>query len=258
MKGGSDLPFARLIAENMWGSGYESALAKAQTREFKLLRTHFVNRYRTVDKMIAVFPTRNILEIASGLSFRGLDLCLKSPSLNYFDTDLDGMIATKLDVLPHIHVATKPEGLRIEALDALSSADFSKLCSTIPDGELTVVQEGLLVYLDENEKSVLAGNIRNELANRGGQWICGDVYVKRDYTDVFDSMLRSPESKAFHQEHQIEEKKFESFESAEDFFVSHGFEVVAREFNAMTDDRAKIANIAKHHARETWVLRVRS
>ena len=258
MKGGSDLPYARAIAESMWGSTYESALAKAQTEQFRQLTAHFVNRYRTVDKLMAAFPTSNVLEIASGLSFRSLDQCLKDPSISYFDTDLEDMIATKLDVLRQIHISTKPEGLRIEALNALSSTDFSKLCSTIPEGGLTVVQEGLLVYLDEKEKAVLAQNIRNELVRRGGQWICGDVYVRRDSEDIFGIMLRSYKSRAFHRKHQIEEKKFESFENAEQFFTDQGFEIVGREFNAMSGDPAAVARIAKHHARETWALRVRS
>jgi O-methyltransferase involved in polyketide biosynthesis len=92
-------------------------------------------------------------------------------------------------------------------------------------GTLAIVNEGLLMYLNMEEKKRLCKTIRNVLLQKGGCWITADVYVKRP------EILRGkvPQSKsetAFFEQHNIEENKFESFDEAETFFEEQGFELV--------------------------------
>ena len=55
---------------------------------------HFENRYWSVGKLMEETGIKNIMEISSGFSFRGLDKVLNE-EVFYIDTDLPGLIADK-------------------------------------------------------------------------------------------------------------------------------------------------------------------
>jgi hypothetical protein len=87
------------------------------------------------------------------------------------------------------------------------------------------------MYLDYKEKKQLCSCIHGILKARGGCWITADIYLKRD----MESLAKMPQSKSelsFMQRHQVEENKFDSYESASAFFNDQGFEVVTE---AVTD-----------------------
>jgi hypothetical protein len=76
--------------------------------------------------------TSRILEIAAGLSFRGLAL---------------------------------------DALDALDADAFREVVHESPAGDLAIIHEGLLMDLDDDEKRRLAASVHGALKSQGGAWI---------------------------------------------------------------------------------------
>lgn len=209
---------------------------------------HFESRYSQVDQLLAGLTAAdltpegltaegltaadltatNILEISSGFSFRGLALSEKKP-VYYIDTDLPNIIAGKhrlIDAFRNTragataNIPAIPGHYELLPLNALDPAAFQAAVDRFPPGPLTIVNEGLLVYLDEKEKEQLCQNIKKALQSKGGHWITADIYIRRpeEEQEKQDDPWRQ-----WSQEHGLEEKKFASFSEAEAFFDRMGF-----------------------------------
>lgn len=201
---------------------------------------HFESRYWSINQLLADLTATNILEISSGFSFRGLDLSNKQP-VYYIDTDLPNIITGKqrfIDAFtgpsaPAAHPTpsgpsgagqptSQPTGTpghyELAPLNALDPTAFEEIVNKFPPGPLTIVNEGLLVYLDDAAKKQLAANIRKALLARGGSWITADIYIRRK-----EAHRKNDAWRQWSKEHGLEEKKFESFHDAETFFENIGF-----------------------------------
>ena len=240
MRAQTDLPFARNAAEWLLGrDGVAAEMARlAAIRGAELRRRHFEERYRSIDTLLADVGSPRVLEIAAGLSFRGLALAQQGP-ITYVDTDLPAMVETKTRLVAALDAGPLIGELRIRALDALDSDGFRAAVAELPPGDIAIVNEGLLMYLDPDEKRRLAASIRAALLARGGVWITADVYLRgaRDPRVGQDNRLRD-----FLAAHQVEERKFESRSAAEAFFTDAGFAIRRR--HARSEDAI----------RESWVL----
>jgi len=245
MKSGSSIPFAQQAAALLWNDRVPEELAEAMTAENARRRLrHFENRYRSLDRLLAWSNCPNVLEIGSGLSFRGLELARTSPTY-YLDTDLPALAALKAELVAELHPGPLAGTLRVQALDALDEQAFQSAVASIPDGPLAIANEGLLVYLDEREKARLAANVRAALEPRGGVWLTADVYLKNPGGSA--PTVGYGRSRAFIDAHRIEHNKFSDWGAAERFFRKAGFEVAQ-----------KLAHQHPLHVRESWALAVRA
>jgi O-methyltransferase involved in polyketide biosynthesis len=212
MRARTELPFARRAAERLLGEAAVSEeiarLSAMQGNELRL--RHFEARYRSIDTLLADGGFTRVLELGGGLSFRGLALAQRA-AVTYFDTDLPAMTLTKARLVGDLAEGPLVGDLRVRALDALDPDAFRDTVAELPDGPLAIVNEGLLVYLDPDEKRRLAANIRATLWARGGVWITADIYVRgpRDPRIERDERLAG-----FLAAHRVEDNKFESFEAA--------------------------------------------
>jgi hypothetical protein len=227
MKGHTNIPFARQAAallesvskgQDMFISDFGLGSAN-----YWITVMHFESRYWSIDQLLDDQPYTNILELSSGFSFRGLALSRRQPVF-YIDTDLEGVIAGKqrfVDAL--IEGGPAPGHYELQPLNVLDPAAFKKIVARFPPGPIAIVNEGLLVYLDNAEKEILCQNIRDCLLTRGGCWITADVYLQRQAGDP--SPVQNDASRQWHEQHKIEEKKFNSFQEAQSFFQRMGFAV---------------------------------
>ncbi len=230
LKAQTTLPYARQAAELLFGV----PLPDDPSPVAVLRRAHFEHRARSLDEALAQVKATRVLELASGLSFRGLSLAERE-GVAYLDTDLPGLAQLKGELLSRLHPERLPSSYRVRALDALDPVAFRAAVAELPDGPLAVIHEGLLMYLDDAEKARLAANVREALRERGGQWITADVYVRTERTGVLDERTRE-----FLEQHRVEEQKFADWQAAEAFFASNGFEVTGR--------------LTPTHARQTWIM----
>src|SRR5689334_19915264 len=120
VRAGTSLPFAREAAELVFGP---AALAEAHPDAAR--RRHFELRARSIDDALAELAATRVLELASGLSFRGLALAAARPEMAYLDTDLPEMAAHKAALVPRLHPAPLAGTLRVEPLDALDPIAFA-------------------------------------------------------------------------------------------------------------------------------------
>jgi O-methyltransferase involved in polyketide biosynthesis len=224
MKGYTNIPFARQTAELIkYPEKYNPDFAK-KDMTFWARTLHFENRYWSIDYLLTDLAIKNILELSSGFSFRGLET-VKQKGFHYIDTDLPEVIEKKRDFIPVL----KNESfnffgtLELLALNALDDEQFHEIVNRFPVGEIVIVNEGLLMYLDTKEKEKLCRIIYKILKERGGYWITADIYIKKQHEKL--NLKIDKETNDFFEQHKIEDNKFDSFENAEAFFRRMGFEI---------------------------------
>lgn len=188
---------------------------------------HFESRYWSVSQLLEQTDCKNILEISSGFSLRGLDLCAKDKDIHYLDTDLPEVVASKQNLIAELHLGQDAIGkYDLLPLNAMDNTAFSAVMNSFGNGPVAIVNEGLLMYLNLEEKKQLCKTIDGALQRRGGYWITADVYVRRS-AEVTASLPTSQSEADFLAQHRIEENKFESYEAAAAFFKEQGFEMVS-------------------------------
>ncbi|HXB08038.1 MAG TPA: hypothetical protein VNW04_13000 [Puia sp.] len=235
MKGLTTIPYARQAAQLLIAPKPYEPTAVDRPPLFWARLMHFENRYWSIDQLMEQLPITNILELSSGFSFRGLALSRQQPVF-YLDTDLPELIATKQQFVTALtredngNAAAPPGHYELQPLNVLDESAFEALIDRFPTGELLILNEGLLVYLDLAEKETLCRTIKKILQRRGGYWITADIYIQKDLDPTL--IDRQDAFSQFLQQHNIEEKKFPDFETAAEFFTRMGF-IVDRE--AKTD-----------------------
>jgi O-methyltransferase involved in polyketide biosynthesis len=226
---------------------------------------HFENRYWSINQLMQSLPITNILELSSGFSFRGLALsrekqvfyidtdlpeliatkrqfvaaltqkpeaeseaaATKSPETSTPETNsapaTNGTAQSTPETSTPATNAAENAHYELLPLNVLDAPAFNTIADHFPPGPLLIINEGLLVYLDLAEKEALCRTIKDILQRRGGYWITGDIYIQKeldpsltDRDDSFQQFLKS---------HHVEEKKFEDFERAAEFFTRMGFVV---------------------------------
>ena len=225
MKGRTSIPFMLDASKLIWGDETEHVLADLTQDGLYIRRLlHFEIRYLTINTLIEALGRRNILEISSGFSFRGLQMAIECPDVFYIDTDLPEIIATKVDLTDQLiaqqNLHLKGQ-LHTVPMNALDRDDFIRTTNQFPDGPIQIVNEGLLVYLDAAEKTKLCETIRKILKDRSGEWITADIYIKKK----IDQHVKKDAFNQFLESHRVEENKFDSFQQAEQFFKERGFKL---------------------------------
>jgi O-methyltransferase involved in polyketide biosynthesis len=222
MKGHTEIPFARKTAELI--TSPEKYIPNFSNRDLTFwARTfHFESRYWSIDQLLEDLPITNILELSSGFSFRGLAK-IKQKGVHYIDTDLPEVIETKKEFIDALqNDGFNPEGkLELLPLNALDKEQFQVIINRFKAGEIVIVNEGLLMYLNINEKERLCKIIYDILKEHGGYWITADIYVQNKEKKL--DLKLDDKTKEFFEHHRIEENRFESFKEAEVFFKRMGF-----------------------------------
>ena len=238
LKGITNIPFVRTAAELVsLPDKYEPEFRNKDIAFWKRV-VHFEERYWSVDQLLSELGFPNVLELSSGFSFRGLDMVTRK-AVQYFDTDLPQLISHKQELVVQLKnkLDLQYKGtLSLQALNALDEEQFAEIAAAIPAGPVTIVNEGLLMYLDTAEKQRLCANIHHLLQARGGCWITGDIYTR---TQLERLAGNEDPLKDLTDQQQIEEKMFDSFEQAERFFEEAGFRID----KAASSDFTKLSSI---------------
>ena len=227
LKGYTNIPYAREMAALMPGAEVFDLDFGAKDLWFWLRVVHFELRYWSIDQLLQQAGNKNMLELSSGYSFRGLALCAKDAGIHYIDTDLPDVVATKRDLMAQLQLGNDLQSpFELLPLNALDEPAFRRVVEKFGAGPLGIVNEGLLMYLNLEEKRRLCRTIHAVLKQRGGCWITADIYVKRP-AEIRIEIPQSEGERRFFAQHHIEENKFDSYEAARAFFAEQGFEVVA-------------------------------
>lgn len=219
LKGHTDIPFAREAAAFY----NQSFVPDFSNTEFGFWARvlHFESRYKSINQLMEDIDVPNILELSSGFSFRGLDMvCCKN--VHYIDTDLPGIIDLKNEFVNSIDHNKCIGTLETLPLNALDEQQFNAVIDHFKKGNILIVNEGLLVYLNMEEKQKLCRMIYDVLKKYGGYWITADVYVRTE-DEIRPELKVNDKLAEFFEKHRIRENMFDSFEAAEKFFNDMGF-----------------------------------
>jgi O-methyltransferase involved in polyketide biosynthesis len=264
------IPFAKEAIELIWsGNLPQFAQERLSSIDFILRLIHFETRYWSIDEALSEIGIKNILEFSSGYSFRGLSLC-KNPEISYIDTDLPQLMEGKKRLVRELirrYCTYSLDNLILQELNVLDEESFIEILHLFPPGPIALVNEGLLVYLDEEQKRKLCTIIHKILSDRGGYWITADIYRKKDEHSAITIDIFDEQGMEFLAKHHVEDNKFESFESAENFFRNCGFEIykkievppaqVSSRKLLGKIPRSKLEDLkSRKKTRETWILEV--
>lgn len=191
------IPFANEAAGLILGDEkIKNSREKLSSIGFLLRLIHFETRYLSIDKALTEIGIKNILEFSSGFSFRGLHLS-KNPSIFYIDTDLPQLIENKKIIVQELtkRFCNYPtDNLLMQSLNVLDEDAFTEVINRFPIDPVVIVNEGLLIYLDEEQKRKLCATIHNLLSDRGGYWITADIYIKKEIENaITKDFLKSGE-----------------------------------------------------------------
>jgi len=270
LKALTTIPYAKEAARAILGYDISDKTIDPTNIDMALLScASFEARYRSIDAVLNSVRITNHLEISSGFSFRGLELT-KDPSIFYVDTDLPDLVKDKQRLIENLLAAQDRQldrRLQLMALNAMDEGSFLKIVNIFPPGPIAIINEGLLVYLDDHEKTHLASIIHKVLSERGGFWVTGDIYV-RGRSPRPPNLKHSDRARTFLEEHKVFENMFESWDSAMALFNRFGFSIEVHGVDEIYDqlDSRKLIEergiIEEEYlrralgSRQTWMLQV--
>ena len=240
------------------------------SEEIILRIMHFETRYLSIDKGLRELDYNNVLELASGFSFRGLDFC-KNPIIHFIDTDLHNIIESKKKIISELtkrYCDYQSTNLIVQSLNVFDEKEFFNTISIFNDEPMAIVNEGLLIYLNLEQKEQLCKIIHEILSKHGGYWINADIYQNDEIERKNLDKYYNQDDKNFVANHNIENNKFIDFGVAKDFFSRCGFEISKKieveerdlsSFKLLSENypSSKNKSLGKGKTRETWILKPR-
>ncbi len=196
-------------------------------KDFTWLALPIEQRYKSVDAALRATGIRKVVELASGVSPRGI-IWSRDESVQYLATDLVEIIAQKIAIEKQILGSQTQNQLRWMPLDALNPAQCQ-----FPDfffkrnGPIGIVVEGLLPYLNLDEKRRVAENIHALLKRLGGVWITPDISSREHIQEIMNNpqVARIIEVIPEFIERNLHANSFVSMEEARSFYADLGFEI---------------------------------
>lgn len=231
----SDIPFAREVARRIGAdAAFDRILTEhgLQREKLTFYAPMFEARYKSITQLIRQSGASQVLELASGYSLRGFDLT-RTGALRYVETDLPEVVAAKvslLDDLRNDHAIPRSGQHRVVAADALDFDAVRSAASAFdPSAPLTILCEGLIMYLSQDQTAQLATNVRRLLAQfSGGCWITPDFTFKAEATNLPPERVRLREAITGVTQRQIDASSFEDGQDLAAFLGRAGFEVQVR------------------------------
>jgi len=129
-----------------------------------------------VSRLVEEKGAQHVLELAAGLSPRGMDFARRG--IVYVEADLEESTTMKRELVIAL-LGSVSEGLHLCAANVLDREQLLACCAPLTAGRpVAVTAEGLLRYLTFEEKKRLAGNVLEILQRYGGWWITPDVHLR--------------------------------------------------------------------------------
>lgn len=141
-------------------------------------------RFKGVSEIIEDRGITNVLEIACGISPRGLIMTM-DPSVVYVESDLKDILREEEALVSGILTDSEEKRQNLHFLEA-NVLDTEQVLSAshVLSDPVAVVSEGLFAYFTRDEKLVAAKNIRQVLDSKGGIWITPDLYARRSAEEL--------------------------------------------------------------------------
>lgn len=212
-------------------------------------------RYKSVAAQIRQSGAHQVLELASGLSLRGLVMTRQDPELTYVETDLPGLNEQKPWLVSELAQRlgfTPPANHQFAAANALDLDQLKAAAQHFqPNQPIAVVNEGLLQYLFMEELEQVTRNVCALLREYGGVWITPDFAIKQDARFLSDAQRRFRQAIADETGRTLYHDSFDNPEQMRAFFERMGLE--AQRLNQL-DEALELASLGvlNENTRPLW------
>ncbi len=253
----TDIPWAKEMLACLRAKGSTLSDGPWNSRAAHNYAPFFESRFKAVNRILEEHGAAQILELAAGLSPRGMDLARRG--IVYVEADLAESTALKRDVVTAIlgHV---PASLHLRAASVVERSEFVACCAPFSAGPVAVTTEGLLRYLTFEEKTQLAASVRELLSRHGGMWITTDIHLRHWAHRHGGPIVRETETERLGR--SLDPNYFRDLDHARAFFEECGFEVESRPLLEGIRDRViSLPNaaedlVAELNDRRTFILRL--
>jgi O-methyltransferase involved in polyketide biosynthesis len=244
----SDIPYSQELSEKSNAEEETVTLRVGKEEQMNYRAPQFEARYKLVTSIIEQLGIKQILEIASGLSARGL-VFTRNPDVKYLETDLPGIIKEKETIVKSI---LSDEGdvprpnLIFQIANAFNPQELQNALACFSADKIAIVSEGLLTYLSHEELERLSASLHEILSKRDGLWIT-DIPTNAFTKSLSQQGIWDTGKGSGDMEKQLNRPikfLFETSQDVEDFFESHGFTVVeAHPYSETIDQLACIGKL---------------
>jgi O-methyltransferase involved in polyketide biosynthesis len=241
----TDIPYSKEIAVESGAKKTFQELAGESKESMVRFAPFWEARYKVTDRILAEYGMTQVLEIAAGLSPRGLAMT-RNPDVVYVVTDLPEMLEVEETIAETIIAESNSHrsNLHFQAVDALDMESLSKAIAPFKcDRPLAIITEGLLPYLNRREMGTLAGNIHNAFGKYDGLWITSDVHTKQSLQEFsqFDEKMRKRLSTISSSTGStVESNIFDNENDIEQFFGKAGFKIKEYSHSKVLEDLSSI------------------
>jgi len=230
----TDIPFSKEIFDKLEAIRQKSGQAFIpEDLKKPEIAPQFEARHKLIDRLILKSGIKQVLELASGFSSRGLSMA-GDKNFNYVEIDLPGVMNEKKQVVKEIAADASlpiPQTLHFEEGNVLEKANLEKAARHFDKTQpIAVVNEGLLRYLAIPERAKVATHIHSLLIQFGGEWITSDISLKRVMREEDKAHSERTEKIAALTGKDIVANYFETEEAAQKFFKDLGFTIERHSF----------------------------
>lgn len=202
---------------------------------YKNMAPEMEARYKLINKILNKSNIKQVLELASGYSGRGLIYSKKG--YKYIEMDLENVSKNKRRILESIE-ENIPSDLNIISGNALKKDDFDKCKKYLNESNpIAIINEGLLRYLTFEEKRIVAENIYDILSKYNGIWITSDVTPRKFLKSQNDALKDFNKNVSTLTSRNNLNDRFEDINHVKEFFGEIGFEIIeVHKFNEVKDE----------------------
>lgn len=199
-------------------------------------------RYKLVSRLIVENSLQQVLEIATGLSPRGLEMTGDS-RIKYVEVDLPTMMSHKRKIVGSLG---SNGNLHLKVGDALDLDSLKAAVAVLDQARpLAIVHEGLLRYFNFDEKAIIARNIHSLLETFGGVWITPDITLRTVLSTASSEDRNQIEKVGQRIGINIDQNRFENVDEAQEFFEDLDFAIERHRFTEVMDELASPARLGQ-------------
>ncbi len=248
----TDIPFTKEIATKSGAEKTFQELAEESAKSMIRLTPRWEARYKVTNKILAERGITQVLEIAAGLSPRGLAMT-ENPGVVYVASDLPQILEEEKEIAEAILVKLNSErpNLHFQPVNCFSMDSLSTAATAFKhDRPLAIITEGLFPYFTRGEKMTLARNIHELLEKYPGLWVTSDVSSKQEMEKLspfFENVKKRLTRISSSTESALEDNLFDDENDIKQFFEKAGFKMEEFSFFNVFEDLSsvKILNLTQ-------------
>jgi len=188
----TDIPYSQEIYNGLLKYGFDEKL-KNEKLVFELEARH-----KLIDKFVLESGINQILEMASGFTGNGLAICQNNENIKYVEFDLPQVIKKKQEILKSF--TTIPNNMFFVEGNALRYGDIERAFKYFDlTKPIAVINQGLLRYLNFEEKQIVTENVYKVISKANGIWVTCD-FTPAKFIQAQDKQVSSKESSNYNEE----------------------------------------------------------